>query len=316
MQFSMFQTYSVAFYNLENLFDPLDNETTRDKDYTPQGIYQWNKEKYLQKIEHVSRVISKVGKMRSNIPPVLMGVCEIENEFCLNDLIQSDHLKKYDYDWVFDSSGDPRGINVALLYQKQYFKIENQATYPISLHIDGQIEYSRNILHISGTLFDKKIHLIINHWPSRTDGTIKTNSKRMLASKTVLQIIDKIRLDEPSANMLIMGDFNDDPLSESLQAFKSRDFTNAMEGFHHQKKGSVKYKGKWKMFDQILLNQQLLNTSWFCYQEAHIFVEPFLIQKTGRFKGSPKRTFINRYHQGGYSDHFPVFIYFNTALQV
>ena len=116
--------------------------------------------------------------------------------------------------------------------------------------------------------------------------------------------------------MLIMGDFNDDPLSESLEAFKSREFTNAMEVFHHQKKGSVKYKGKWKMFDQILLNQQLLNTSWFCYQEAHIFVEPFLIQKTGRFKGSPKRTFINRYHQGGYSDHFPVFIYFNTALQV
>jgi len=316
MQFSMSQTYSIAFYNLENLFDPLDNENTRDKDYTPEGIFKWDREKYFQKIEHLSKVISKVGKMRSNIPPVLMGVCEVENELCLKDLIESHHLKKYEYDWVFDSSADSRGINVALLYQKKHFKILGQKAYTLALNIEGQIENSRNILHITGTLFDEKIHLIINHWPSRTDGTKKTNYKRKVASNTVQQIIDKIYFDEPSAHIMIMGDFNDDPLSDSLQPFKSLDFMNAMEQFHKEKKGSVKYKGKWIMFDQILLSQNLLKASWFNYQQAHIFVEPFLIQKTGRFKGSPKRTFINKYHQGGYSDHFPVFIYFETALQV
>ena len=316
MQFSMSQTYSIAFYNLENLFDPLDNENTRDKDYTPEGIFKWDREKYFQKIEHLSKVISKVGKMRSNIPPVLMGVCEVENELCLKDLIESHHLKKYEYDWVFDSSADSRGINVALLYQKKHFKILGQKAYTLALNIEGQIENSRNILHITGTLFDEKIHLIINHWPSRTDGTKKTNYKRKVASNTVQQIIDKIYFDEPSAHIMIMGDFNDDPLSDSLQPFKSLDFMNAMEQFHKEKKGSVKYKGKWIMFDQILLSQNLLKASWFNYQQAHIFVEPFLIQKTGRFKGSPRRTFINKYHQGGYSDHFPVFIYFETALQV
>ena len=316
MQFSMSQTYSIAFYNLENLFDPLNNENTRDKDYTPEGIYKWDSEKYFQKIEHLSKVISKVGKMRSNIPPVLMGVCEVENELCLKDLIESHHLKKYEYDWVFDSSADSRGINVALLYQKKHFKILGQKAYTLALNIEGQIENSRNILHITGTLFDEKIHLIINHWPSRTDGTKKTNYKRKVASNTVQQIIDKIYFDEPSAHIMIMGDFNDDPLSDSLQPFKSLDFMNAMEQFHKEKKGSVKYKGKWIMFDQILLSQNLLKASWFNYQQAHIFVEPFLIQKTGRFKGSPRRTFINKYHQGGYSDHFPVFIYFETALQV
>jgi predicted extracellular nuclease len=316
MQFSMSQTYSIAFYNLENLFDPLDNENTRDKDYTPEGIFKWDREKYFQKIEHLSKVISKVGKMRSNIPPVLMGVCEVENELCLKDLIESHHLKKYEYDWVFDSSADSRGINVALLYQKKHFKILGQKAYTLALNIEGQIENSRNILHITGTLFDEKIHLIINHWPSRTDGTKKTNYKRKVASNTVQQIIDKIYFDEPSAHIMIMGDFNDDPLSDSLQPFKSLDFMNAMEQFHKEEKGSVKYKGKWIMFDQILLSQNLLKASWFNYQQAHIFVEPFLIQKTGRFKGSPKRTFINKYHQGGYSDHFPVFIYFETALQV
>ncbi len=312
----MSQTYSIAFYNLENLFDPLNNETTRDKDYTPEGIFQWDREKYFQKIEHLSKVISKVGKMRSNIPPVLMGVCEVEKESCLHDLIKSDYLKNFEYDCVYQSSADHRGINVALLYQKSHFKLIEQKTYPIVLNIEGQTEYSRDILHITGLLFGEKVHLLLNHWPSRTDGTQKTNFKRIVASNTVQQIIYKITLDEPSANIVIMGDFNDDPASESILPFRLSNFTNPMEQFQKQKMGSVKYKGKWIMFDQILFNQNLQESTWWNYQDTHIFVEPFLIQKTGRYKGSPKRTFINKYHQGGYSDHFPVFIYFKTSLKV
>ena len=153
----------------------------------------------------------------------------------------------------------------------------------------------------------------MNHWPSRTDGTLKTNHKRISASNLVQEIIYQINKKEIEANILIMGDFNDDPTSESIQVFSSKEFVNPMVDFQKQKKGSVRYKGKWMIFDQILFNKNLQNTNWFNYLGAHIFVEPTLIQKTGRFKGSPKRTFTGNYHQAGYSDHFPVFIYFENT---
>jgi len=308
----MSNIFSIGFYNLENLFDPFDKETNLDKDYTPTGKFKWDQEKYDQKIDHLSRTISKVGTSRSDIPPVLLGVCEVENEKCVQDLLKSDSLKNFDYKYVFHESNDPRGIHVALLYQSPHFTVLQYKPYSLDLKTNSDLEYSRDILHIVGELFGNKIHLILNHWPSRTDGTIKTNFKRVTASDLVKKIIQKINQTEIEANTLIMGDFNDDPSSESMEALSSNGFINPMVDFQKQKKGSVRFKGKWIMFDQILFNKNLKNTSWFNYLKAHIFVEPFLIQKTGRFKGSPKRTFTGNYHQAGYSDHFPVFIYFEN----
>ena len=309
----MSNIFSIGFYNLENLFDPFDEETNLDKDYTPTGKFKWDQEKYGQKIDHLSLAISKVGLVRSNTPPVLLGVCEVENESCLQDLVTSESLKNFNYDYLFHKSADPRGIHVALIYQKTHFEVLDYNAHSIGLKTEKDAEYTRDILHIVGDLFGKKIHLLMNHWPSRTDGTLQTNHKRITASNQVQEIIYQIKKKEGGANILIMGDFNDDPSSESIQVFSSKEFVNPMVDFQKQKKGSVKYKGKWMIFDQILFNKNLQNTTWFKYLGAHIFVEPTLIQKTGRFKGSPKRTFTGNYHQAGYSDHFPVFIYFENA---
>ena len=308
----MSNVFSIGFYNLENLFDPFDIETNLDKDYTPNGKFKWDKEKYGQKIDHLSATILKVGRARSDIPPVLLGACEIENESCVQDLINSEALKKFNYSYVFHRSADPRGIHVALLYQSQHFKVIQYTPYTLDLKTDITVENSRDILYIEGKLFEKKIHLILNHWPSRKDGTGKTNHTRLLASNLVLDLIHKIIQNDKHADILVMGDFNDDPSSESMQILSSDGFINPMKEFQKQKKGSVKFKGKWIMFDQILFNKNLQNASWFNYLGAHVFVEPSLIQKTGRFKGSPKRTFTGNYHQAGYSDHFPVFIYFEN----
>lgn len=308
----MSNIYSIGFYNLENLFDPFDKITNLDKDYTPTGKFKWDQQKYDQKINHLSQTISKVGLIRSNLPPVLMGVCEVENESCLKDLVKSTALKKFDYGYIFHKSADPRGIHVGLLYQKIHFEILGFKPHSVGLKPASETENTRDILHITGALFGKKIHLILNHWPSRTDGTGKTNHKRKSASNLVHEIICQINQKEAEANMFIMGDFNDDPSSESMQVFSSKGFVNPMVDFQKQKKGSVKFKGKWIMFDQILFNKHLQKASWFNYIGAHIYVEPDLIQKSGRFKGSPKRTFTGNYHQGGYSDHFPVFIYFEN----
>lgn len=310
----MSSTFSIGFYNLENLFDPYDSPSTLDKDYTPQGIYKWDESKYTEKIENLSKVISQIGRMRSKAPPVLMGVCEIENESCLEDLVCTEALKEFDYGYTFKKSNDSRGINVALLYQKKHFEVLTQNYHPVDFEVDGKKESSRDIMHVSGNMFGKKIHLIINHWPSRTDGTQTTNFKRMFAAKTVQHIIEEVHIKTSEPNIIIMGDFNDDPTGSSMKGFKALSFENPMESFQSEKKGSVKYKGKWIMFDQILFNKSLKQAKWWHFLEAHIFVNPTLIQKSGRYKGAPKRTFIGTYHQGGYSDHFPVFIYFNTEL--
>jgi hypothetical protein len=312
----MAQIYSLAFYNLENLFDPLDDEATLDKGYTPQGAFKWNREKYMQKIEHLSRAMSLVGRRRSTLPPVLLGVCEVENESCLHDLINSEHLKPFDYGYVFHRSLDSRGIHVGLLFQKAFFKVSRQQGFPVDLNSHGEEEYTRDILYVHGHLFDEEIHLLLNHWPSRTDGTQKTNFKRNAAAKLLHKIVDDINAKNSNAQLLIMGDFNDDPYSKCIQNIGNGQFINPMERFHKQKKGSIKFKGKWIMFDQILFNKTLEKSSWWNFLEAQIFVAPFLIQKSGRHKGSPKRTYLGKYHQGGYSDHFPVFIYFEVEQQL
>jgi len=308
----MSNIFSIGFYNLENLFDPFDKDTNLDKDFTPNGKFKWDQDKYWQKIDHLSHAISKVGLMRSDIPPLLLGVCEVEKESCLKDLVLSTPLKNFDYGYVFHESDDPRGMNVALLFQKSHFKVLTYSAYSLDLKIDSETENTRDILHIVGYLFGKKIHLLLNHWPSRTDGTLKTNHKRLSASNKVQDLVHQITQEEVGANILIMGDFNDDPESKSINVLTSKGFLNPMADFQKQKKGSVKFKGKWMIFDQILFNKNLLEASWFNYLGAYIFVEPALIQKTGRYKGSPKRTFTGNYHQGGYSDHFPVFIYFEN----
>jgi len=308
----MSQTFSIAFYNLENLFDPLENDKTLDKDFTPNGIYNWDDHKYQQKINNLSLIISKIGLTRSETPPVLIGVCEVENESCLEDMVQSEPLKNFDYGFVFHKSPDHRGINVALLYQKRHFRfIENKA---ISVNFKNQIESegTRDILHVKGLLFGKHIHLILNHWPSRSDGTQKTDHKRISASQQVQKIINEIKTSDQLAKIIIMGDFNDEPSSGSLAPYLKQGFTNPMLQFQKLKKGSVKYKGKWIIFDQILFNNNLKEAEWFDYQSAQIYVEPSLIQKSGRHRGSPKRTFVGSYYVGGYSDHFPVFIYFDS----
>lgn len=309
----MSQTFSIAFYNLENLFEPIDDQDKLDKDYTPEGRFKWNTEKYLHKIDHLAQTISKIGLNRSALPPIVVGVCEVENETCLNDLVNSKYLKPFSYDYVFHRSPDMRGIHVAFLYQKEFFEFTHHKAFPLTLNVVDKQEGTRDILYIHGRLFGNPIHLLVNHWPSRTDGTLITNHKRVSASKLVQQVIKDIQDREALANILIMGDFNDDPSNHSIQLLKKKEFINAMEAFQKQKKGSIKYKGKWVMFDQILFNKNLQESSWFNYETSHIFVEPYLIQKSGRHKGAPKRTYVGNYHQGGYSDHFPVFIYFNAS---
>ena len=308
----MLTNFSVAFYNLENLFDAENNEFTLNKDYTSASTLEWSQDRYSRKIENLSNVISKVGVKNSILPPILLGVSEVENETCLFDLINSKKLVPYSYGFVHYNSPDERGIDVAFLYQKKHFELIYSKTYTLFL-TDDQMnrEYTRDVLLVSGKLFQEQVYVIINHWPSRTKGISRSDDKRVKAAILVRKIIQEINREKENAKIMIMGDFNDEPDCNSIQKIlMADDLFNPMGPLKQQGKGSVKYKGNWYMFDQIILSNSFLSNSlkMMSFKHADIFDAFFLQEKSGKRKGAPKRTYIGKWHLGGYSDHFPVYM--------
>ena len=316
----MLNNFSVAFYNLENLFDTENNTFTLDKEFTPGSDLEWNQDRYMRKIENLSKVISKIGLKNSKLPPVFLGVSEVENKTCLSDLINSKKLLPFEYDFVHYDSPDERGIDVAFLYQKKYFELIYSDTYTLFLTDHENIrDYTRDILLVCGKLFDEEVFIIINHWPSRTKGVRFSDGKRVIAAKLVRKIILDLQKENKHPHIIIMGDFNDEPNSNSIKNYlMSDEFFNPMSALKHEKRGSVKYHGKWYMFDQIILSNSFLssNPKGMKFNKADIFDAFFLQEKFGKRKGAPKRTYIGKWHQGGYSDHFPVFVNFKKIIKI
>lgn len=315
----MLNNFSVAFYNLENLFDTENNKFTLDKDYSPSGDLDWNQDRYLRKINNLSKVISKIGVKNAKVPPILLGVSEVENKTCLTDLINSEILLPHGYDFVHYDSPDERGIDVAFLYQKKYFELIYSDTYTLILTDDqNNRDFTRDILLISGKLFDEEVYIIINHWPSRNKGISYSNSKRVTAAKLVREIVSDLQKENENPHIIIMGDFNDEPNSNSIKNYLMFDGVfNPMLPLKQEKRGTVKYFGKWYLFDQIILSNSFIigRSGAMKFNKADIFDAHFLQETSGKRKGAPKRTYIGKWHQGGYSDHFPVFANFNKIIK-
>ena len=315
----MLNNFSVAFYNLENLFDTENNKFTLDKNFSQSGDLDWNHDRYIRKINNLSQVISKIGVKNSKLPPVFLGVSEVENKTCLTDLIQSEKLLPFAYDFVHYDSPDERGIDVAFLYQKEYFELIYSDTYTLFLTDDkNNRDFTRDILLISGKLFDEEVFVIINHWPSRTNGVNYSHAKRVTAAKLVREIVADLQKENENPHIIIMGDFNDEPNSNSIKNFLMFDGVfNPMLALKQEKRGTVKYHGKWYMFDQIILSNSFMfgDSAAMKFNKADIFDPSFLKEKSGKRKGAPKRTYIGKWHQGGFSDHFPVFVNFHKIIK-
>ncbi len=310
----MSNSFSIAFYNLENLFDIEHNEYTLDQDFTPEGKLEWTRDRYLRKINNLSRVISKIGAKHNPQPPIFIGVAEVENKTCLEDLIYSDNLKSFNYDFVHYDSPDERGIDVALLFQKQFFEVIDSNVYPLLLRDENNNrDYTRDILLVSGILYGEFVNIIVNHWPSRNNGAGLSRNKRIQASNLVQQIIDEVNQVNKESNFIIMGDFNDEPKDISIhELMNNKELYNPMLDLVEQNKGTSKYNGKWYLFDQIIISKMFLerSDSKIRFQYVKIFNDHFLQEKSNKYKGAPKRTYIGKWHQGGYSDHFPVYAQF------
>ncbi len=303
--------YTVAFYNLENLFDITDDPKTLDDDFLPDSEKKWNRKRYEKKIFKLGTAISNIGFSKTRKSPILLGVAEVENKKVLEDLVNTKHLKNKDYGIVHYDSPDERGIDVGLLYQKQHFEVVHSETITVLIDSQkGDRDYTRDILWVTGNLNKEEVHILVNHWPSRRDGADLTSYKRVAAAEKNREIINKITSQNADAKIIIMGDFNDDPSSESIKHLVQGDLFNPMERLLTRYAGSTSYRSQWNLFDQIIFSHNFhkYEEGKHCFSDASIFDDDFLKIYNGRYKGTPFRTYVGRKYKGGYSDHFPVYM--------
>lgn len=304
--------YTVAFYNLENLFDTKDDPNTLDRDFLPWGKKSWTEDKYEKKIYKLGKAISRIARNKTEKPPVLVGIAEVENEAVIRDLVESKHLKDANYNFVHYDSPDERGIDVALLVNEDYFTVDYSETIPIAIYeTDGVKDYTRDVLYVNGRLNEEKVHVFVCHWPSRRDGADLTSHKRVQAAEQVSDFIASNEAIKENAKIIIMGDFNDNPIDTSVKEYLVTDnLYNPFEKLMNITRGSLSHYAEWFLFDQIIFSHNFFKPEKgkHSFQEANVFDKEFLAEWEGKNKGNPFRTYRGKRYLGGYSDHFPVYI--------
>ncbi|MBN2615356.1 MAG: endonuclease/exonuclease/phosphatase family protein [Bacteroidales bacterium] len=315
----VFQSALIGFYNQENLFDTVNDPKINDEEFLPDGINHWNTAKYMRKLQHMSEAISKIGLSVNPDGVAVLGISEIENRKVIEDLISMPALKDRHYQIVHYNSPDRRGVDVALLYNPKYLKV--LATKSTRLYVKGMPNFrTRDQLLVEGSLLGEKIYFIVNHWPSRYGGEKRSRPLRDAAAALSRHISDSLMAINPKAKIIVMGDLNDNPNNESVlkimkavgseKQMKGSDFFNPMYKLYKSGNGTTAWRDTWSLFDQILLSPGLMgkNYSTWEYYKVEVFNKQFLVQKEGRYKGYPYRSFAGGAWMGGYSDHFPVYV--------
>ena len=318
-----YKIHTIAFYNLENLFDTI-NDPNKFDEYSPIMELKTNREAiYKKKVKNMSHVIADIGFEVTKNTPAIIGVSEVENKDVLEDVVNDSLLRDKNYGIVHYDSPDARGIDVALLYQKKIFTPLNTSNHVLKIYDDQSQKrvYTRDQLLVSGNLDGELIHLIVNHWPSRRGGEARSRPKRIAAAKLNKRLVDSLQALDPYAKVFIMGDLNDNPTNASvktiLKAKKDRSkvglkgIYNPMESFYANGVGTNAYRDNWNLFDQIMISKPLLEKDFssFRFYKAGIFNKPYLIHNKGKYKGYPFRSFSNGSFTGGFSDHLPVYMY-------
>lgn len=307
--------YRIMFYNVENLFDPYDDPEKNDNDFTPDGNYRWTEYRWREKTAKIAKVIRAVGE--GNLP-VIIGFCEIENRLVLDELARHPIIRDGKYNVVHYESPDRRGIDVGLFYRDGLFVLHHSE--PVQVLVESNPNFAtRDILYVKGILDNiDTLHIFVNHWPSRLGGAATSEINRIAAATTLKRKTDSIQSVLSSANILIMGDFNDEPEDVSvykvLNAGHKKDSTpliNLMLSMPPGE-GSHRFRGRWGFLDQIIVSQTLLSEEspiQVSQLKAGVFKADFLLEDDPRFPGrTPFRQFIGFKFNGGYSDHLPIYV--------
>ncbi len=310
---------SIGFYNVENLFDTIDDPEVFDEEFTPAGEKRYDGDVYEQKVAHLVRVIADMAK-RGRGPLALLGVAEVENREVLRDLIRGLSDKKLQYRFIHRNSPDQRGVDVALLYHPGHFQPLDVRMHRVALSREGEtVRPTRDIMEVKGVLGGDTIFVMVNHWPSRRGGREASEWKRIQAAQVVRRVVDSIFVLHPTARIVVMGDFNDEPVDKSIaEMLKAKGDTtdqvpsalfNPAVSLYQKGVGSLAYRDAWSLFDQIILSRAWLegNKGW-RFVEFKIFRPTYSTTPYGQYKGYPLRTYAGDTYLGGYSDHFPVYI--------
>lgn len=310
----------LAFYNLENFFDTDVDSTRTYNEFTPEGVQGWTLNRYFQKRANLFKTILAMGE---GSPPDVLGVCELENEDVMLDLVMATPLKKFDYRVVHFESDDRRGIDVGLIYRLDHLSLINSRAIKLSDPADTSF-VTRDILYVSfeaGSV--DTLHVFVNHWPSRYGGVLASDAKRILAARVLRSHVDSLNQVLKNPKIVIMGDFNDTPddisINKVLRAFSPEEqeyssdlvnlFTNPdLLGFQ----GTIKHMQNWQIFDQFIISRALFDSSdrlVFVQDSQRIFIAGFLLTEDDRQLGRMLfRTYQGPKYIGGFSDHLPVMI--------
>ena len=318
--------YKVVFYNLENLFDTINDPNKNDEEYLPEGARKWTTYRYNQKLENMSRVLFDIAAEDRNFPTVI-GVSEIENRLVLEDLMATPKFAKTNYRIVHYDSPDRRGVDCAFFYRPDQFKLEGSEAHKISF--PGQPNFlTRDLVAMWGKIDGEPFYFIVSHWPSRLGGKERSQHSRDFVAAKCKHICDSVRTVNPDTKVVIMGDFNDDATDASVVEvlgakgnMKKLEKTDMFNPFHAMLKagyGTLAYRDSWNLFDNIVVSENLATGSTGALKVqkkegakfyGNIFTRPYMIQQEGQYKNYPLRSFVGSNFQNGYSDHFPVYIY-------
>ena len=313
------QMFGVAFYNLENRFDTINNNGKYDLEFSPAGKNNWNGHKYWSKIKNLTYAISQMPTKTTPMGPAIIGCSEIENRSVLEDLVKAEAIKDWNLQIIHHDSPDRRGVDVSLLYNPRFFKPIRTTNHRLVVP-ELPTFLTRDQMCVTGLLGGSRVAVIVNHWPSRRGGEQQSSWLREAAAALTRQIADSLLKVDPTMGIIVMGDLNDDPFnkscSETLGAVRNPQDCQP-GGFYNPfwKKlddgiGSYIYRGSWNLFDQIIINYNLLEgKNGLKFRSAEVLNKEFLKQQDGQYRGYPHRTFSGGAWQNGYSDHFPTEIF-------
>ena len=312
------KTYSIrtiAFYNVENLFDTENDSLTFDDDRTPGGKDQWTNDRYEKKIANISKVLSEIGVGISKTSPDIIGLCEVENKSVVEDLIHHENLNDKNYGVIHFDSPDERGIDVALLYNPLHFVPDTSYVIELPLYNGEERKYTRDILFVKGMLDGEEMGFFVNHWPSRRGGQEASEPKRLQAATVLRTKIDSILIRDQNAKIVSMGDFNDYPNNNSMtevmncEPGANHQLTNLTHRFHEDGIGTYNYRGEWGMLDQFIVSDGLLYSQKGCAasdSNVVVFKEDWMLYFPKEGEPSPSKTYGGPNYYGGYSDHLPI----------
>ena len=321
--------YAVGFYNLENLFDTCHDSGKNDHQFLPGGDYKWNAMKYAAKLRNMSRALADMG---TDVLPAIgcaaIGVSEVENSRVLDDLTAQPPLKARGYKYAHVEGPDKRGVDCALLYNPALLSVERVSLPPYVPELEKDSGYvTRGFLTVEGRMAGDEVAIIVCHWPSRFAGSFYRES----AARQVRTLKDSLLAARPGVKVMVMGDMNDDPTNRSMhdclgakaeaEEVAGGDMYNpwydilAKEG-----RGTLMYNGAWNLFDQIVLSPSLVaregeGCPTLKFWKNQIVKRDYLMQKEGKYKGSPKRTTAGGVWLNGFSDHLPVVVYLKKEMK-